>query len=128
MPADAGISLCGSRARRAWRSLVASLHELVDDAVTSGLIDFETSRFIRGLRERGEIVPHVIDGGAVLFRIDLDFVDRGSEGTEAPFSHSILIDFPDEFARRFPEERALGSLQRVTHVLEEIYWAHRRQR
>ena len=105
----------------------AQVSELVDEAVTSGLIDFETDRFIRELRKRGETFPNVIDGGAVLFKIDLDYVARGDESLEAPFSHSFLIDFPDEFARRFPEERALRALQRVTHMLEGIYWSHRRR-
>jgi len=105
----------------------AQVRELVDDAVHSGLIDFETSRFVRGIQERGEPVPHVIDGNTIFFEIRLDFLARGAEAPETPFSHSFVLDFPDEYARRYPEVPELRALHRIKQMLEEIYWSRRRQ-
>jgi len=101
--------------------------QLVDEAVQSGLVDFETSRFVRGIQARGESVPHVIDGNAVFFEIRLDFLARGAEGPETPFSHSFLLASPDEYARRYPDAPELRALRSIQQTLEEIYWSRRRQ-
>lgn len=101
--------------------------DMVDDTVRSGLVDFEPSRFVRSIRDRGEPVPHVVDGSAVFFEIRLDFLARGAEASETPVSHSFVLDFPDEYLRRYPETPELRALQRIKQVLEEIYWSRRRQ-
>ena len=104
------------------------VRHLVDDAVTSGLVDFDTARFFRQQRDRGRSLPQGTDLGAIHFKINLSFLARGSEPSESPFSHTFLLDNPTDLERVFPEQRELRALRRITDVLEQISRTHRGRR
>lgn len=101
---------------------------MVEDAVLSGLARFDAVEFVRQLRERGQRIPHTEDTPAVVFKLNLEYLARGSDEAQAPFSHSFLLDDPDDFERVYRSQSEFAALNRIRAVLEGGYWEHRRSR
>jgi hypothetical protein len=100
----------------------ARVRQWVELAVESGLVDFDPQRFDDEIRRGGGQRPFSVDGSAVLFRIQLDYLDRATGHREAPFVHSFLLDNPDSYFRAYPGTTELETLQEILTALEAIYW------
>jgi hypothetical protein len=100
----------------------ARVRQWVEQAVESGLVDIDPQRFDDEIRRGGGQHRYSVDGSAVFFRIQLDYLDRATGHREAPFLHSFLLDNPGSYSRAYPGTAELETLQEILTALEAIYW------
>jgi hypothetical protein len=113
--------------RHVIRLMQAQLNEetvsrFAQDAVDSGLAQFDAKATADALRKAGRFVSMPSDGIGVIFKINLEYLAVGAETAISPYSHTVILDNPEVYARTFTEVKEYGSLDRLVRAISDMYF------